>query len=240
MTTANTNARAIDALREEIDTLDQELLALMEKRLDLAAAIAAAKSDDMKTEDANELLLRPAREASVIDRLGTLTRRIPDVSIAAIWRELMAINLQAQRPIEIALNASRHPARMHLMARARFGTIIPIREMASPEAALEKARTGNAIALIEIGEGDWWAGLRDDSELAIIDGLLGEGGRGSALAVGRLSRDRLGEDRSFAVLEQAELAARLGRGEAVCPIAVSGSLNLCVIERVAPLSRAAA
>ena len=225
MTTANTNARAIDALREEIDTLDQELLALMEKRLDLAAAIAAAKSDDSKTEDANELLLRPAREASVI---------------AAIWRELMAINLQAQRPIEIALNASRHPARMHLMARARFGTIIPIREMASPEAALEKARTGNAIALIEIGEGDWWAGLRDDSELAIIDGLLGEGGRGSALAVGRLSRDRLGEDRSFAVLEQAELATRLGRGEAVCPIAVSGSLNLCVIERVAPLSRAAA
>ena len=221
MTTANTNARAIDALREEIDTLDQELLALMEKRLDLAAAIAAAKSDDSKTEDANELLLRPAREASVIDRLGTLTRRIPDVSIAAIWRELMAINLQAQRPIEIALNASRHPARMHLMARARFGTIIPIREMASPEAALEKARTGNAIALIEIGEGDWWAGLRDDSELAIIDGLLGE-------------------DRSFAVLEQAELATRLGRGEAVCPIAVSGSLNLCVIERVAPLSRAAA
>ena len=73
MTTANTNARAIDALREEIDTLDQELLALMEKRLDLAAAIAAAKSDDSKTEDANELLLRPAREASVIDRLGTLT-----------------------------------------------------------------------------------------------------------------------------------------------------------------------
>ena len=44
MTTANTNARAIDALREEIDTLDQELLALMEKRLDLAAAIAAAKA----------------------------------------------------------------------------------------------------------------------------------------------------------------------------------------------------
>ena len=43
MTTANTNARAIDALREEIDTLDQELLALMEKRLDLAAAIAAAE-----------------------------------------------------------------------------------------------------------------------------------------------------------------------------------------------------
>ena len=47
-------------------------------------------------------------------------------------------------------------------------------------------------------------------------------------------------DRSFAVLEQAELANRLGRGEAVLPIAVSGNLNLCVIERVTPLSRAAA
>ena len=97
-----------------------------------------------------------------------------------------------------------------------------------------------AIALIEIGEGDWWTRLGDDPDLNIIDGLLGEGGRGSALAVGRLSPDRLGEDRSFAVLEQAELANRLGRGEAVLPIAVSGNLNLCVIERVTPLSRAAA
>ncbi|MBL4793878.1 MAG: chorismate mutase [Citromicrobium sp.] len=240
MTTTNTSMRAIDTLREEIDTLDEELLALIERRLDLAAAIAQAKGEDTADTDSEELLLRPAREASVIARLGSLTRRIPKDSITAIWRELMAINLQAQRPIEIALHASRHPERMHLMARARFGTILPVRASASPQAALDKARAGRAIALIEIGEGDWWTRLGDDPDLNIIDGLLGEGGRGSALAVGRLSPDRLGEDRSFAVLEQAELANRLGRGEAVLPIAVSGNLNLCVIERVTPLSRAAA
>ena len=240
MTIANSNARTIDTLREEIDALDQQMLALMEKRLDLAAAIAAAKSDDTKAEDASELLLRPAREANVIARLGTLTRRIPQASIAAIWRELMAINLQAQRPIEIALSATRHPARMQLMARARFGTIIPIRETTSPEAALEKARSGKAIALVEIGEGDWWTKLADDPELVIVDGLLGEGGRGSALAIGRLSADRLGEERRFAVLEQGELATRLGSGEAVCPIATSGGLHLCVIERVTKLARRAA
>ena len=126
------------------------------------------------------------------------------------------------------------------MARARFGTIIPVRKSASPEAALERARTGKAIAMIEIGDGDWWTALAGDPELTIIDGLLGEGGRGSALAVGRLSRDRLCKDRSYAVLEQSELAARLGRGEAVCPIAVSGDLHLCAIERVVPLARRAA
>ena len=240
MTTANSNPRTIDTLREEIDALDEQMLSLMEKRLDLAAAIAAAKSEDLEHEDPNELLLRPAREASVIARLASLTRRIPAASIAAIWRELMAINLQAQRPIEIALSATRHPARMQLMARARFGTIIPIRETDSPQAALDKARAGKAIALIEIGEGDWWTALAEDPELVIVDGLLAEGGRGSALAIGRLSADRLGEERSFAVLEQGELAARLGRGEAVLPIAVSGALNLCVIERVAPLARRAA
>ena len=231
------NTRAIDTLREEIDALDEELLALIEKRLDLAASIASAKSAD---QDEDELLLRPAREASVIARLDAMTRRIPQVSLAAIWRELMAINLQAQRPIEIALHATGHPERMQLMARARFGTIIPVRKSASPQAALDRARTGKAIAMIEIGEGDWWTALADDPELVIIDGLLGEGGRGSALAVGRLSRDRLCEDRSYAVLEQSELAARLGRGEAVCPIAVSGEMHLCAIERVAPLARRAA
>lgn len=237
MTTANSNARAIDGLREEIDALDEELLTLIEKRLDLAASIAAAKVDGAATEDTSELLLRPAREASVIANLSARTRRIPDASITAIWRELMAINLQAQRPIEIALSATRHPVRMQLMARARFGTIIPIRETTSPQAALAKAREGRAIALIEIGDGDWWTGLADDPDLVIIDGLLGEGGRGSALAVGRLSPTRLGDERSFAVLEQKELATRLGRGEAVCPIAVSGDLHLCVIERVTKLAR---
>lgn len=235
MTAHTTNARNIDTLREQIDTLDEELLALIEKRLDLAASIARAKS-----EDADELLLRPAREESIIGRLGAMTKRIPTESITAIWRELMAINLQAQRPIEVALHATRHPERMQLMARARFGTILPIRESASPEAALAKARTGKAIALVEIGEGDWWTTLADDPDLVIIDGLLGEGGRGSALAVGKLSADRLSQDRTHAVLEQKELAARLGRGEAVCPIAVSGDMHLCVIERVAPLARRAA
>ena len=234
------NHRTIDTLRQEIDTLDEELLALIEKRLDLAASIASAKSEDVTDEDSDELLLRPAREASIIARLDAMTRRIPEVSLTAIWRELMAINLQAQRPIEIALHATRHPERMQLMARARFGTIIPVRKSASPEAALERARTGKAIAMIEIGDGDWWTALAGDPELTIIDGLLGEGGRGSSLAVGRLSRDRLCKDRSYAVLEQSELAARLGRGEAVCPIAVSGDLHLCAIERGVPLARRAA
>ena len=238
MSNGNTNMRSIDTLRQEIDTLDEELLALIERRLDLAASIAAAKTEE--TDADNELLLRPAREASVIARLGALSRRIPQASITAIWRELMAINLQAQRPIEIALSATRHPARIQLMARARFGTIIPIRETTSPEAALAKARSGKAIAVVEIGEGDWWAQLAADPELVIIDGLLAEGGRGSALAVGRLSEDRLSEERTYVVLERSELAARLGHGEAVCPIAVAGDRHLCVIERVAPLARRAA
>ena len=86
--------------------------------------------------------------------------------LTAIWRELMAINLQAQRPIEIALHATRHPERMQLMARARFGTIIPVRKSASPEAALERARTGKAIAMIEIGDDNAQNPLHDRNDAA--------------------------------------------------------------------------
>lgn len=244
MTIANSNPRAIDDLRDEIDLLDQELLALMERRLDLAAAIAGAKAVDSAEAPADgterELLLRPAREAQVIARLSDMTRRIPGASIAAIWRELMAVNLQTQRGIEIALSATRHPARIELMARARFGTVLPITHTTSTQAALAKARAGEAIALVEIGDTGWWTQLVDDPELTIIDGLLGEGGRGSALAIGRLSAQRLPEERRFAVLAQRELAARLGRGEVVCPLAASGEWYLCAIERVVPLARRAA
>ena len=66
------NHRTIDTLRQEIDTLDEELLALIEKRLDLAASIASAKSEDVTDEDSDELLLRPAREASIIARLDAM------------------------------------------------------------------------------------------------------------------------------------------------------------------------
>ena len=199
---------------------------------------AAAKRS---TKDVVEDLIAQAKRGKMHEAAPSFVGEAPALlEMRSRRRELMAINLQAQRPIEIALHATRHPERMQLMARARFGTIIPVRKSASPEAALERARTGKAIAMIEIGDGDWWTALAGDPELTIIDGLLGEGGRGSALAVGRLSRDRLCKDRSYAVLEQSELAARLGRGEAVCPIAVSGDLHLCAIERVVPLARRAA
>ena len=84
MTTANTNARAIDALREEIDTLDQELLALMEKRLDLAAAIGSSKATVLET-------------LALVDGLALCDAQVV-LALGARDRDRAAIDLPAQLP----------------------------------------------------------------------------------------------------------------------------------------------
>src|SRR5437764_620713 len=56
----------LQILRGEIDRIDARLLELMEERLTCSDAIAAAKGDA----EADQLRLRPAREALVIGRVA--------------------------------------------------------------------------------------------------------------------------------------------------------------------------
>ena len=56
----------LNSLRAEVDRMDDALLALIERRLTVTAAMTAAK------QEGPWLLLRPAREASILRRLEAL------------------------------------------------------------------------------------------------------------------------------------------------------------------------
>lgn len=229
-------APAIEALRSEIDRIDAALLTLMEQRLSLSRDIAAAKAPGPRA-----LLLRPDREEQVVGRLAALSSRIPQSSIAAIWRELMALNLQAQRRTELVIHAPHYAGGVAGRASARFGVSTPMVHVETAERALDKARSGEAIAVIELDQRDgWWRVLADDPALVIIDELRGAGGRGSALAVGRVARGHLARRQRWQVIEEAELVARICRGETICPLAAAGTLRLCIVEEVEALARTAA
>ncbi|WP_420607253.1 chorismate mutase [Novosphingopyxis sp.] len=219
--------RPIEKLREEIDALDDALLDLVEKRLALSKSIAAAKT----AEDDRHLMIRPRRERELIERLSGNTRAIPDASVSAIWRELMSLNLQSQRSTELALCADER--RMHVadQARRRFGTVAPMVEVARPEAALERARTRETIAIIELNpKADWWIALASDPDLVIFDALREEGGWVTAVVVGRLHGSHVPEDRRYCVVGADELLARVVKGEPICPLASAGEWRLCLTD----------
>jgi chorismate mutase len=135
---------SMDALRADIDRLDDALLDLVEQRLAASLAIAELK----KAEAGNCLNMRPRREQAVIERLVGRARTAPPEVIARIWRTIMSYSLQAQGRIELLLCSDGDKAALLQQVRNRFGDGPPLRWVDSAEEALNESRTADAVAIV--------------------------------------------------------------------------------------------
>jgi chorismate mutase len=141
------NPDSLDALRLEIDRLDDALLDLVEQRLAASLAIAELK----KAEAGNCLNMRPRREQAVIERLIGQARTAPPEVIARIWRTIMSYSLQAQGRIELILCSDGDKAALLQQVRNRFGDGAPLRWVDNAEEALDESRSANAVAVVSPG-----------------------------------------------------------------------------------------
>jgi chorismate mutase / prephenate dehydratase len=88
---------SLGALREQIDTIDRELLALLNRR----AAVALQVGELKKRE--GSVVFRPEREAQVIDGLKTGNPGpLRNDSVAPIWREIMSACRALETPTRVA------------------------------------------------------------------------------------------------------------------------------------------
>lgn len=83
---------ALPDLREEIRGIDDELLALVRKRLDVARRVADAKRD------AGLPVLDPAREAAVVRYAGEFARRhgLVEEDVRALFWALVGLTRRAE------------------------------------------------------------------------------------------------------------------------------------------------
>jgi chorismate mutase len=211
----------LEALRRDIDQLDAAILALVEKRVAAAMAIAELKRNDAD----GRLRLRPAREAAVVERLVAQARTSPERLVRSIWREIMSSCLDLQVHTELALFSAGEPAMLVDAVRRRFGGAATLRLVASPAAALDAARNREAVAIIELTpSSDWWVALGGDPQLAIFDCLRDEAGRIVGLAIGRIVEEDLKACPEFRVSEDGNDT----RGE---PIAQIGTYRLLLFPK---------
>jgi chorismate mutase len=172
-------------LREQIDSLDDQILELIERRLAASRSVAEQKS----ARSDGHLWLRPRREQEVIARLCRRASIAPTMLVELLWRELMAFSLQAQVRTELVIHGP-DPDRLTFLARGHFGSAAPVRCAASPSEALEAAETGEAVAVIAVdGAADWLDRL--PAALSVFDRILDANGRIVAAAIGRISPDEL-------------------------------------------------
>lgn len=89
----------LSELRDKIDTIDRQILELLNQRADCAVEVARTKIAEGETEN----FYRPDREATVLRRIRDLNPGpLSDEVAVRFFRELMSACLALEKPLEIA------------------------------------------------------------------------------------------------------------------------------------------
>lgn len=134
----------VQRVRAAIDEMDDGILKLIERRLELAREMAAAKPSGQ-----GHSPLRPARESFILERLNRQAVRADTRLIEIIWRELIGQGRQAQGPMRLVLFTRETRGLFEECARRHFSSAIPVEWAESREAALEAARKCPVIAVLD-------------------------------------------------------------------------------------------
>ena len=130
-------------IRDLIDETDDAILDMIERRLGLAAEMAAAKAGESGSP------LRPARETDILQRLKGRARSATPRLVEIVWRELIGQGRQAQGPMRLVLFSSGNAPLLDECARRHFSSAIPVERADSAEAAVASARSGPVIAVLD-------------------------------------------------------------------------------------------
>ncbi|HEY1224822.1 MAG TPA: chorismate mutase [Brevundimonas sp.] len=186
---------ALQALRHEIDELDDQLLDLFQRRLAIADRVGKAKD----APQGPHVKLRPDREQTVMRRM--LERAKPEnaEAVEALWRDIVGWGLARQGRLGVRVWAPVEPTRAYDAARLRFGAAADLKAERDPQAALAFAAEGKGVAVLAINAGDpWWVGLRREwASLSVFEGF--GGATPSSLAVGLIDPAALPSGRRVVV-----------------------------------------
>jgi 3-deoxy-7-phosphoheptulonate synthase len=174
---------SLDALRRQIDSIDDDLLDLIERRYAVTRQVARAKA-----ESAHDCLpVRPTRERIIVERLSARARLVPQEDVAILWRSILALSSRSQRAYRVTL-WSPEPARAALaqLAARLYGATIPVAWSDDLDSAIAAALTGESILLVP-------ADALTPSQFPALD-LIGQHPLGClhhpwAVALGKLARD---------------------------------------------------
>ena len=141
--------KTLDDCREEIDTIDNEMLKLLNKRMNVVQRVGEIKKDT------GGAIYRPEREKAIIDRLVTLNEKegglLNKSAIEAIFLEIFAVARNLELPERIAYLGP-EGSFTHQAAESRFGAMsdyLSLNSIASVFKTLETGRAKFGIVPIE-------------------------------------------------------------------------------------------
>jgi len=218
----------IGDIRQEIDRVDNLLLELIAKRLELAGQVRKAKS--------GVRVWRPSREHSLVRDLAMAAGDTPPELVARIWAELMSASLALQGPMRLHISLEGDALENWSMLRDRFGAALPVTSYPTTSAALAAAygeSEGVAVIPSPGGMQNWWTslsagGAMEDMKILAALPRVGHSGWPQAVAVATAELLPSGDD--ISLISLTDTKAILASGLTVKLRAESGSLKLLSID----------
>ncbi len=125
--------------RKKIDSLDDQILGLLDQRAQIATAIGA-----LKREAGAAVFHDPEREEQVLARLEAKgAGKFPKRAIRAVFREVISACLSLEQPVAVTFLGPEGTF-SHMAARSLFGLAARYREATTIEGVFEAVRTGDA------------------------------------------------------------------------------------------------
>jgi chorismate mutase/prephenate dehydratase len=163
----------LNTIREQIDSIDNQVHDLLMQRASLVSSVAAAKLKG------GLQIVQPAREARMIRRL--LRRHsgpLPQATIVRIWRELVGSVSLLQTGLTVAVSATEAQSLFWDMAKNYFGSSVPMKKIAGNPHTLAALREDEVSFAVlswpEVEDNNpWWTFLFDphSSDISIICAL---------------------------------------------------------------------
>ncbi len=136
----------IDNIRKQIDRIDQQILNLLNERMELVREIGQLKRTT------NAAIYRPERERAILERLSKASSgRLSPQAIEAIFLEIFAVSRNIELPEKVAYLGP-EGSFTHQAAEARFGALsdyIPLRSIQSVFESVVTKRARFGIIPIE-------------------------------------------------------------------------------------------
>jgi len=198
-------------LRQQIDDIDNQIHALIQRRTQVVESVRDAKEGD-------PVKIRPSREAQVLERLvrqhqGPFPRR----ELVRIWRELIVATLSFEGPFSVAVFDPEEDCGYWDLARDQYGSFTRMKGFTSPRRVIDAVRSRQAtVGILPIPrheeEDPWWPHLTTEHEEAprVIARLPfagpsnARGGNLEAVVICPIRLEETGRDRTFLAIEASE------------------------------------
>jgi chorismate mutase/prephenate dehydratase len=140
--------KGMSEYRKEIDTIDDEIIRLLNERSKSVIEIGKLK----KQLDAGANLHTAGREAEIIERLTKLnTGPFPGEAIRSVYREIMSASLSLESPQKVAYLGPRATF-THMACMQKFGSsvlYVPVQSIKEVFSEVERGRANFGVVPIE-------------------------------------------------------------------------------------------